>query len=206
MSKLASDRSLRADARRNRDAMLVAARRVFARDGLDAPLEAIAREAGVSRATQHRHFATREALIRAIFDDNLDELARIAAAVPDPADAYVATLLATVEMLARDRGFVDLFNRREVAGGVKDEIAARFLAVLAGPLSAAQAAGRVRADLRPDDTILLVDMLGAAVGLTGPGRPEDRVSRALALLLDAIEPAAARRPLTRASRSAGQAA
>jgi AcrR family transcriptional regulator len=180
---------LRADGRRNRDAMLAAARRVFARDGIDAPLDAIAREAGLSRATQHRHFPTRDRLIRAIFDDNLDELARVATQTPDPADAYVATLLATVDMLARDRGFVDVFNHRVVSDDVKQEIATRFLAILAEPLAAAQAAGRVRGDLEPEDTILLVDMLGAAVSLTGPARPARRRDRAIALLLRAIRPA-----------------
>jgi AcrR family transcriptional regulator len=141
--------------------MLAAARRVFAREGLDAPLDAIAREAGVARATQHRHFPTRESLVRAIFDDNLDEL-------------------------ARDRGFVDLFNHRSVADDVKQDIADRFLAIVAEPLAAAQAARRVRGDLELEDTILLVDMLGAAVGLTGPGRPDRRRDRAIALVLDAI--------------------
>lgn len=190
-----SDKPLRADARRNRDAMLVAARRVFARHGLDAPLDAIAREAGVGRATQHRHFPTRESLVRAIFDDNLDELARIAADASDSADAYVTTLLATVDMLARDSGFVDLFNRRGVADGAKEDIATRFLTILAEPLAAAQAAGRVRPDLELDDTILLIDMLGAAVGLSGPGRTDDRATRAVALLLEAIGPPGAHRPL-----------
>ncbi|HTE61735.1 MAG TPA: hypothetical protein VK631_15385, partial [Solirubrobacteraceae bacterium] len=131
----------------------------------------------------------------AIFDDNLDELARIASETPDPADAYISTLLATVEMLARDRGFVDVFNHRDSANAVKEDIARRFLAILAQPLTAAQAAGRVRADLKLEDAILLVDMLGAAVGLTGPGRAENRTSRAVALVLDAIGPPDARRPL-----------
>jgi AcrR family transcriptional regulator len=180
---------LRADARRNRDAMLFAARRVFARDGIDAPLDAIAREAGLSRATQHRHFPTRDRLIRAIFDDNLDELARIAQSTPDPADAYVATLLAMVDMLARDRGFVDVFHHRVVSDAVKHDIAERFLAIIAAPLSAAQAAGRVCPDVELQDTILLVDMLGAAVSLTGPARPHRRRQRAIALLLRAIRPA-----------------
>jgi AcrR family transcriptional regulator len=180
---------LRADARRNRDAMLAAARRVFARDGIDAPLDAIAREAGLSRATQHRHFPTRDRLIRAIFDDNLEALARIAAQTPDPADAYVATLLAVVDMLARDRGFVDVFNHRVVSDDVKQEIADRFLTILAEPLAVAQAAGRVCDELELQDTILLVDMLGAAVSLTGPARPARRRDRAIALLLRAIRPA-----------------
>jgi AcrR family transcriptional regulator len=185
---------MRADALRNRDAILVAARRVFAERGLDAPLDAVAREAGVGRATQHRHFPTRESLVGSIFDDNIEELARIASGSSDPPGAYEETLLATVGMLARDRAFVELFDRRGVAEAAKAEIAARYLEVLAGPLRAAQEAGRVRADLRLEDSTLLVDMLGAAVGPGGPGRPAGRLDRAVALLLGAIAPPGAGRP------------
>jgi AcrR family transcriptional regulator len=175
--------------------MLAAARRVFAREGLDAPLDVIAREAGVGRGTQHRHFPTRGSLIRAIFDDDLEELSRISTAAPDPADAFLDTLLAAVDMLARDRGFVDLFHNRGIDDEIKADINTRFLAILAGPLGAAQAAGRIRPDLSLEDTLLLVDMLGAAASLIGPGRPEHRTERAVALVLEAIGPAGRRRSL-----------
>jgi AcrR family transcriptional regulator len=189
------DRPQRADALRNRNAMLAAARQVFAEQGLDAPLDLIARTAGVGRGTQHRHFPTRESLVRAIFDDNIDELARIAEGTPDPADAYVALLRATVAMLVRDRGFVELFDRRAVADDVKRDIAERFLLVVDGPLRAAQAAGRVRGDLRPDDTLLLLDMLGGAAHAPGPGRPADRMERAMRMVLEVIGPPGARERL-----------
>ncbi len=188
-------RTIRADARRNRDAMLIAARRVFASDGLDAPLEAVARAAGVSRATQHRHFPTRESLVRAIFDDRLDALARIAADAPDPADAYLETLLATVTMLECDRGFVDLFNRRGVAEDIRRDLSARYLAILAEPLAFARAAGRVRADLELEDSIMVIDMLGAAAGVGRTDRPQRRGARAIGLVLEAIGPEGGRRPL-----------
>lgn len=182
----------RADARRNRDAILVAARQVFAADGLDVPLELIARTAGVSRATQYRHFPTRESLVRAIFDDNIAALAQIAQEEDDPADAYVHVLLATLDLLIRERGFVELIDQRTVSEDVRRDIAERFLAVVAGPLRCAQAAGRVRADLRLDDTMLLLDMLGAAAHPPGPARPADRSARAVALVLAAIGPVDAR--------------
>ena len=187
--------TLRADARRNRDAMLTAARRVFAREGLDAPLDAVARAAGVSRATQHRHFPTRESLVRAICDDSLEALARVAAESDDPADAYLRTLLATVEMLERDRGFVDLFNRRGVAEDLRRELTARYLEILAEPLTLARAAGRVRADLELEDSILVIDMLGAAAGVGRTDRPQRRGARAIGMVLEAIGPDGGRRPL-----------
>lgn len=177
---------LRADARRNRDAILSAARRVFADRGLDAPLDAIAREAGVGRATMQRRFPTRDSIVRAIFDDNLAELERLAQSTPDSADSYVEILRATVEMLVRDLGFVDLFNSRAVPEGARESVATRFLAIVAEPLRRAQDAGRIRADLRVEDTELLIDMMGAAAHTYGKARPSDRVDRALGLLLDAI--------------------
>lgn len=183
-----SESLLRVDARRNRDAVLAAARKVFAEQGLGAPLDAVARRAGVGRATLYRRFPTREHLVRAIFDDNIAELVRVAAQAPDPSEAYLDTLLATVEMLVEDRGFVDLFNHSAAAEEAKIEIASRFLAVVEEPLRRAQEAGRVRADLRPDDTLLLLDMVGGALQPNGPGRPPDRAERAIALLLDALKP------------------
>jgi AcrR family transcriptional regulator len=180
---------LRADARENRDAVLAAARKVFGEQGLGAPLDMIARRAGVGRATLYRRFPTRDDLVHAIFDDNLAELSRVAAEASDPSEAYLDTLLATVQMLVEDRGFVDLFNHSAAAEDVKADVASRFLAVIEEPLRRAQEAGRVRDDLRPDDTLLLVDMVGGALQPTGPGRPPDRAERAIGLLLDALDPA-----------------
>ncbi|HST39610.1 MAG TPA: helix-turn-helix domain-containing protein [Conexibacter sp.] len=201
MVSTTDDTQLRADARRNRDAVLVAARKIFAEEGLTAPLDMIAREAGVGRATLHRRFPTREVLVAAIFDDNIEELARIAAETVDPAAAFVDTLIATVEMLARDAGFVDLFNRNALAASAKADVGLRFLAIMDEPLRRAQAAGRIRPDLRLDDALLLVDMLGGAMQVPDPARPGDRRQRAVAFVLDAIVPAGAPRPLPLPSRS-----
>ncbi|WP_165368126.1 TetR/AcrR family transcriptional regulator [Phytoactinopolyspora endophytica] len=180
--------SLRADARRNRDAIISAARRLFAERGLDTPLDAIAREAGVGRATMHRRFPTRESLVQAVFLDNITELERVSHAAADPADAYIDILTAMLEMLVKDVGFVDVFNSRAVSEATRQDISARFLAIFEEPLRHAQAAGRIRPDLGLDDTALLVDMLSAAAHSFGPAAPTDRVNRALALLLDAVRP------------------
>jgi AcrR family transcriptional regulator len=180
------ERPLRADARRNRNAILVAARAVFAEHGLDAPLELIASEAHVGRATQHRHFPTRDGLIRAIFDDNLEALEQIARDAADPADAYVALLLAVVEQMEASRGFIELFNTRVVSVEIQQEIGERFLAIVSEPLRAAQRAGRVRADLRPEDTFLVTDMLAAATR-PRPGLPAAAHARGVQLVLESIQ-------------------
>lgn len=72
-------RPLRADARRNRDKILAAAMHAFATQGLDAHLERIASEAGVGSATLYRNFPTREALIEAVYRN---EVAQLCDAVP----------------------------------------------------------------------------------------------------------------------------
>src|SRR6266513_5824036 len=73
-------RPKRADAQRNRERLLEVAVQAFSHDGADAPLEAIAREAGVGIGTLYRHFPTREALVEAAYRK---ELARLCEAAPD---------------------------------------------------------------------------------------------------------------------------
>src|SRR6201990_342982 len=72
-------RPLRADAARNRARILDAARTAFAESGLDVGVEEIARRAGVGKGTLYRRFPTKEALVRAIFDDILDEIEALSA-------------------------------------------------------------------------------------------------------------------------------
>jgi AcrR family transcriptional regulator len=79
-------RTLRADARRNHEAIVAAAREAFAEVGPDVPLEEVARRAGVGASTLYRRFAGREDLVAAVFTDYFDE--HIDVLVPDP---YYAT-------------------------------------------------------------------------------------------------------------------
>src|SRR3954449_1708164 len=74
-------RKPRADAVRNRDRLLVAAKAVFSAGGSDASLEAVARRAGVGIGTLYRHFPTREALFEAVYRREVDELAALAEAL-----------------------------------------------------------------------------------------------------------------------------
>src|SRR3954452_7770297 len=90
-----SDRSLRADAERNRERILAAAREVFAERGLDAPFDAIAQRAGVGQATLYRRFPRREDLIAACFAPKLAEYAEVlddALALPDAWAGFCAFL------------------------------------------------------------------------------------------------------------------
>ncbi len=178
-----TDRPLRADARKNRAAMLRAAREVFAEHGLDAPLDLVARTAGVGRGTQHRHFPTRESLLNELFEENFEQLTAIVRDA-DPDDAYVALLRATVDQLQRDRGFVELSDPR-VPAEMQEALADRYTELAAKPLRRAQRAGRVRRDIRPADTLLLVAMVTGAARTTGQ-RPDRSIEHALGIVLEHV--------------------
>src|SRR3954467_6750506 len=83
-----SPKALRADAQRNYDALLAAGKSVFARFGVDAPFEDVAREAGVGRGTLYRHFPTREHLFVAILQERVDFLDAKAMELLDAPDAW----------------------------------------------------------------------------------------------------------------------
>src|SRR4051794_2815871 len=71
---MTSTRPLRADAQRNRDAILLAARGIFETDGIFAPVDGIATAAGVGNATFYRNFPTRDDLLAAVIEDNVREV------------------------------------------------------------------------------------------------------------------------------------
>jgi AcrR family transcriptional regulator len=86
----AAPKPLRADARRNYDALVTAAKSVFARSGTDAPLEDVARQAGVGQGTLYRHFPSRAYLLVAIMEERVDELDALAKELLNAPDAWQA--------------------------------------------------------------------------------------------------------------------
>src|SRR3954469_16905702 len=103
---IAEDRPLRADARRNREAVVKAARHVFARDGRSAQMDDVARRAKVGVGTVYRHFPTKEALLAAIAEDRFGEIAgyaREALEVEDPWEAFTGFLRRGAALNASDR-------------------------------------------------------------------------------------------------------
>jgi AcrR family transcriptional regulator len=89
-SVTSSPKALRADAQRNYDALLAAGKSVFARFGVDAPFEDVAREAGVGRGSLYRHFPTRDHLFVAILQERVDFLDAKARELLDAPDAWQA--------------------------------------------------------------------------------------------------------------------
>jgi AcrR family transcriptional regulator len=190
----AASRPLRADAARNRTRILHAARAAFAEAGLDVGVEEIARRAGVGKGTLYRRFPTKEALVRAIFEDRLDELdslAKRAEGEPEAWEAFRRFLAEAARMQASDQGFLDVVAQRTGAV-LSPEHLQRLLGILARPLRRAQSAGCVRADLVPEDVTLLLRMVGVATRPSADGGSMDaHWPRYLGLLLDGLRPTAA---------------
>ena len=151
----ANVRPLRADAARNRARVLDAARTAFAQAGLDVGVEEIARRAGVGKGTLYRRFPTKEALVRAIFEDILEEIDRIVAGAEAEADAWTAftTLHGRdcARLQASNQGFYDVVAQRLGAAALTDEQRRRVNGSTARMLKRAQDAGVVRGDLVPED-------------------------------------------------------
>ncbi|MEU5952397.1 helix-turn-helix domain-containing protein [Streptomyces sp. NPDC047525] len=156
-------------AARNRAALIAAAREVFAEQGLDAPLSAVARRAGVGQGSLYRHFADRIALASAVLDENVQQIELAA----DEAGADLASVLGVVTWhLTRSTAFVDLLRIRGARGDGEQAraLAGRVHCVLSRCLAAGHR-------LSADDVMLAVAMVSGAV--TGP-TPEERERRALA--------------------------
>src|SRR3954452_14861567 len=112
---VADDRPLRADARRNRAAVLKAARAVFARDGRQAQMDDVARRAGVGVGTVYRAFPTEEALFAALAADRFEQIAGFAAEaldVADPWEAFAGFVRRCAELQASDRALSEVLQHQ----------------------------------------------------------------------------------------------
>jgi AcrR family transcriptional regulator len=153
-------RPKRADARRNYDKVLAAAREAFAEGGESTALEQIARRAGVGIGTLYRHFPTRQALLEALYVDEVEEVCRSAAQVDeddDPWEALNAWFQRFIGYIATKQALAaELLNYVDRDAPVfKASRAALFEA--GGPLLArAQEAGVVRSDVDIAEVIQMV--------------------------------------------------
>lgn len=152
---------MRVDAERNRKRVIVAATAVISREGIDASVESIAREAGVGVGTVYRRFPTKAELVRAILLDRSEEAtARLERATDhgDPWESLTAGLDSLGEQLAAERGLFDAVVRDAEAAAPVDEVRARLLAALKPLHHRAAEAGVLRADVSPTDLLALIAM------------------------------------------------
>ncbi|MEV6487977.1 helix-turn-helix domain-containing protein [Actinoplanes sp. NPDC051633] len=180
---------LRADAERNRVALLAAARQVFSEQGLEASLDEIARRAGVGNATLYRRFPTRQDLIAAVFADRKAthvELGDRALAHPDPWQGFVGYLTGLCEMQAENRGLGELlvtvnFDGDERLTQLRTTSQRRAREVI----ERAQAAGALRADFDLGD---LWRILMANAGVLERSHDATSWRRQLTLVLEGLSP------------------
>ncbi|GGV22813.1 TetR family transcriptional regulator [Actinomadura cremea] len=188
----AKSRPLRADAARNRDKLLAAASAVFAERGLDAPLEEIARRAGVSIGTLYNHFPSREAFLDAIYPERFAELDGIAADAlvdPDPWHGFVSFVEGLFALQAESRGLNDaLASRFPVASDLDDEC--RIGHTMNAIVERAKASGALRADFEPQDLATMVWAMSQVIRESMDVAPQ-AWRRCLAFFLDGLRAGAA---------------
>jgi AcrR family transcriptional regulator len=181
---------LRADAARNREALLCAAREVFAETGLDSPLEEIARRARVGIGTLYRRFPSRERLIAAALVGKLTEYADAAERAltdPDPWAGFASFVESICALQAGDRGLADLLLMTMASSGEIEAIRERANRAARQLLDRAVTAGKVRADLSSEDLLLL--LIANSSVATAAGREAPRAQpRFVALMLDSFRP------------------
>jgi len=178
---------MRADARENRDRVLVAAEQVFTELGLDASTEVVARRAGVGVGTVFRHFSTKRELVEGVLLAQFHEVTQRALAVESDIDA-TASLLGFVEELA-DRIATKLALSGYLFGGggwsgPAEEASRELQAVIERLLRRAQDAGGVRADIGTDELYFLIRGLAQPCA-TGSGADSGR-RLAVRVVLDGL--------------------
>ena len=173
-------RPTRADARRNFDALLGAARDAFAGKGADASLEDIARQAGVGIGTLYRNFPTRQDLFNAVYFGEIEELCQAAEDVADlpPWEALTTWLRRFVQYAATKRAIWESLNR----DSDRFKTAREAMYAAGTPLfERAQKAGDARKDVSFDDLLRMVS------GLTAAGFvDDDQRVRVLEIALDGV--------------------
>jgi AcrR family transcriptional regulator len=184
---------LRADAARNRAAIVEAARDVFVEQGLDAPLDEIARRAGTGNATLYRRFPTRGDLIAAVFAARLAEhldAVEAALADPDPWHGFASYVKAVGAMQARDRGIADLVTMDVSTAPDIGRLQARAFDGLVRLVERARSAGVLRADFTTEDIVILL-MANAGLVERAHGVTADASARLIHVLLDGFRAHAA---------------
>src|SRR3954470_6794897 len=186
-------RGRRRHALRNHELLVASAREVFAEQGVEAPLEEIARRAGVGIGTLYRHFTTREALVEAIFEERIGELLALAdsaAAEPDGWNALVGFLEKALELQARDRVLRALLLRYPRGEGRLASAREDLRRLFGQLLEVAREQGTLRADFTVSDLALLFWSFTPLIAATAEIAPT-AWRRHLRIVLDGLRAEAA---------------
>jgi len=167
-------KALRADAQRNIERLLEAARATFAKEGPDASLDDIARDAGVGSGTLYRHFPTRVALLEAVYRDEVARLCaegdRLLESDTEPGEALAEWLRVYVSFGAMKRG---LMGPLTTALGQDSDLFSTCKTMVRSTggrlVEQAQKAGTIRDDVEISDVLTLASAISHAGELTGQG-------------------------------------
>lgn len=200
-------RKPRADAVRNRERVLEAAKAVFNAGGPEASLEAVAKRAGVGIGTLYRHFPTREDLFEAVYRrevEQLSELAEQLRSAKDPVDALRRWLRSAVEFVATKKGMLAALaltyqSSSDLAAFSMDRLTKAIGSLLARTVEA----GQMRADISPED--LLRALIGMCYMHDQPGW-QSSVLRMLDVFVDGLRVQAAAKARARTAKSTRPAA
>lgn len=181
-----ADRRPRADALRNIDAVLEAAKAVFLASGVDAPVREIAEKAGVGIGTIYRHFPQRSDLIVAVFRREVDACADAGATLAsehEPGEALARWIRRYVQFLSAKRGLAAALHTGDPAySALPDYFKERLLPAFRSLLEAAAAAGKVRGGVEPYDVLRAVACLCTPVYDVGT----ENARRMVDLLIDGL--------------------
>jgi AcrR family transcriptional regulator len=179
----------RRDARRNREAILAAARALFA-ESADVPMCEIARRAGVGQGTLYRHFPDRSALAAEVLGEQVSCVARLAAEHDGDPDAFFLLLRALIQSTIYTYAVGELARVDPQVDSRLQQERLRIAAFMRRPLHDAKAAGTLRRDATLDDVFLVVLMArGAMTRAEGPAGRAAAAARVIALACEGLVPA-----------------
>jgi AcrR family transcriptional regulator len=183
---------LRKDAKRNREAILNAARELFA-GSADVAMCEVARRAGVGQATLYRNFPDRRALAAEILGEHVERITRLAAAHAGDPDAFFVLLRSLVEGMVHLYAVSELAREDACVGSQLERDRQRVAEIMKCPLREAKASGTLRRDMSLDDVFLVLLMArGAMERAHGAAARASAANRALTLALEGLVPPSAR--------------
>ena len=180
-----SERPMRADARRNRERLVAAAREVFGEQGVSASMEAIARRAGVGVGTLYRHFPNRLDIVEAVYEDDVQELtdaAQRAVSTLEPGPAVNAFFDAFLQYAQTKKTLLtELHHSFEKDPAMRSRNRERIDAAFDLVIERAKDAGAVRGDVNGSDITQLVGPI-----CTNESLSPDQTKRLMGMILDGL--------------------
>ena len=185
-------KTLRSDARRNRERLVASARDLFATAGVEVSVEEITHHAGVGMGTLYRHFPTKDDLIDAVLEDAFAEIVRLARSAADDADAWAGFthfLEGMLALHAQNRGLKDVLAARG-PGAQREAMRARVRPLVRRMVARAQQQGALRDDFSPEDLPFVFWTADRVIETTANVAP-DYWRRYLAFLFDGLRASSA---------------